>query len=122
MTIPEKSKSSRNCYTTVVALAALLIVLEAVPASAAPQDQTGRSLFNSTCASCHGQNGTPTAVGKSLNAPDLGSKAVRTRTDAELQQIIANGKNNMPPFNGRLSDAQINSLVAYLRILSGQRK
>jgi cytochrome c6 len=119
--IPEKSKS-RICYTTVFAFIALLVVLQAATAVAASQDQSGRSLFNSTCASCHGQNGTPTAVGKSLNAPDLGSKAVQTRTDAELQQIIANGKGNMPPFNGRLSDAQINSLVAYMRTLSAQRK
>jgi cytochrome c6 len=120
--IPEKSKSSRICYTTVFAFMALLVVLQAAAAVAASQDQAGRSLFNSTCASCHGQNGTPTAVGKSLNAPDLGSKAVQTRTDAELQQIIANGKANMPPFNGRLSDAQINSLAGYIRTLSGQRK
>jgi mono/diheme cytochrome c family protein len=120
--IRENSKCSRMCYTTVFAFMALLVVLQAATAVAAPQDQTKRSLFNSTCASCHGQNGTPTAVGKSLNAPDLSSKAVQTQTDAELQQIIANGKGNMPPFNGRLSDAQINSLVAYIRTLSGQRK
>ena len=120
--IRENSKSSRICSTTAFAFMALWIVLKAVPASAAPQDQTGRSLFSSTCASCHGQNGTPTAVGKSLNAPDLSSKAVQSQTAADLQQIIANGKGNMPPFNGRLSDAQINSLVGYIRALSGQRK
>jgi mono/diheme cytochrome c family protein len=79
-------------------------------------------LFDSNCASCHGQNGTPRAVGKSLNAPDLSSKAIQTQTAADLQQIIANGKGNMPPFNGRSSDAQINSLVGYIRTLSGQRK
>jgi cytochrome c6 len=119
--IAEKSKSSTS-YTAVFAFITLLVVLQAATAVAAPQDQTGRSLFNSTCASCHGQNGTPTAVGKSLNAPDLGSKAVQPQTDAELQQIIANGKGNMPAFNGRLSDSQIDSLVAYIRTLSGQRK
>jgi mono/diheme cytochrome c family protein len=101
---------------------AFLVVLQAATAVAAPLDQPGRSLFNSNCASCHGQNGTPTAVGKSLNAPEMSLKAVQTQTDAELQQIIANGKGNMPPFNGRLSDAQINSLVGYIRTLSGQRK
>jgi cytochrome c6 len=120
--IRENSKSRRICYRTVFAFMALLFVLQAATVVAAPQDQAGRSLFNSTCASCHGQHGIPTAVGKSLNAPELGSKAVQSRTDAELQQIIANGKGNMPPFNDRLSDAQINSLVAYIRTLSGQRK
>jgi hypothetical protein len=31
-------------------------------------------------------------------------------------------KGNMPPFNGRLSDAQINSLAAYIHTFSGKRK
>lgn len=119
--IPENSRRIAIYGTAVFAFMALLIVLAAVTASAAPQDQSGRSLFNSTCASCHGQNETPTAVGKSLNAPDLGSKAVQNRTDAELQQIVTNGKGNMPPFNGRLSEAQINSLVAYIHTFSGKR-
>ena len=120
--IPENSRRIAIYCMAVFVLMALLIVLPAVTASAAPQDQGGRSLFNSTCASCHGQNGAPSAVGKSLNAPDLGSKAVQNRTDAELQQIVANGKGNMPPFNGRLSEAQINSLVRYIRTFSWQRK
>lgn len=120
--ILENSRKIAIYCTAVFAFMALLIVLPAVTASAAPQDQGGRSLFNSTCASCHGQNGIPSAVGKSLNAPNLSSKAVQTHTDAELQQIIVNGKGNMPPFNGRLSDAQINSLVGYIRAFSAQRK
>lgn len=119
--IPENSRRIAIHCTAVFALMALLIVLPAVTASAAPQDQGVRSLFNSTCASCHGQNGVPSAVGKSLNAPDLGSKAVQNRTDAELQQIIANGRGNMPPFAGRLSEAQIDSLTKYIRAF-GQRK
>jgi mono/diheme cytochrome c family protein len=120
--IPENSRSSAIYCTTLFAFVALLPVLQAVTALAAPQDQSGRSSFNSTCASCRGQNGAPSAVGKSLNAPDLGSKAVQNRTDAELQQIVANGKGNMPPFNGRLSEAQINSLVAYIHTFSAKRK
>jgi mono/diheme cytochrome c family protein len=120
--VRENSKSSRKCYTTVFALTALFVLLQAVTASAAPQDESGRTLFNSTCASCHGQNGIPTAVGKSLNAPDLGSKEVQSRPETELQQIVANGKGNMPPFNGRLSEAQIDSLIKYIRALPSQRK
>ena len=71
-------------------------------------------MFNGTCASCHRQNGVPTAVGKSLNAPELGSSAVQKQTTAQLQQIIGEGKGNMPPFKGSLSEAQINSLITYV--------
>jgi cytochrome c6 len=120
--ISEKHESTAVCFRMVVALTALFVVLYCGAALAAPQGQTGRSSFNSTCASCHGQNGTPTAVGKSLNAPALGSTTVQNQTDAELHQIIANGKGNMPPFKGSLSEAEINSLIAYIRTFSGQRK
>jgi mono/diheme cytochrome c family protein len=120
--IPEKSKSSAIGYTTVFAFMTLLVVLQAATALAAPQGQTARTLFKSTCASCHGQNGAPTAVGTSLNAPHLDSAAVQSQTDAQLHEVIANGKGNMPPFQGRLSEAQINSLVAYIHTFSGQHK
>lgn len=119
---PEKSDGSKICSGTVIALAVLFLVLQCRTASAAPQGQTGASVFISKCASCHGRNGTPTAVGKSLNAPDLGSTAVQIRTDAELHQIIANGKGNMPPFKDSLSDAQIDALIAHIRTFSGQRR
>lgn len=89
---------------------------------AAPQAQNARSLFQSTCASCHGQNGTPTTVGKSLNAPVLSSPAVQTQPDTLLGQIISDGKGNMPSFKGNLAQDQIQSLVAYIRTFSKQHK
>lgn len=122
MTRNPVSVSSTICPRIIIALAALFLVLHCETALAAPQEQTGASTFNTSCASCHGRNGTPSAVGKSLNAPDLGSTAVQIRTDAELHQIIANGKGNMPPFKNRLSDAQIDALIAHIRTFSGQRK
>ena len=120
--IPEKCESSTIGCRTVVALTVVYVVLHCVTVFAAPQGQTGRSAFKSTCASCHGQNGTPTAVGRSMNAPDLASTAVQNETNAELQQIISNGKGNMPPFKGNLSEAQIDSLVAYIRTFSKRHK
>jgi cytochrome c553 len=122
MKIARISEKSTTFCGRVVAVTMLCIVLNCVTALAAPKAQGAQTLFNSTCASCHSQNGTPTAVGKSLNAPDLGSTDVQKHTDIELQQIISNGKGNMPPFKGNLSEAQINSLAAYIRSFSGQRK
>ena len=100
----------------------ILLVTSSLTAATAAQHQSGRNVFNSTCASCHGQNGVPTAVGKSLNAPELGSAAVQKQTTAQLQQIISEGKGNMPPFKGSLSEAQINSLVIYVRTFSKKGK
>ena len=66
----------------------ILLVTSSLTAATAAQHQSGRNVFNTTCASCHGQNGVPTAVGKSLN----GSAAVQKQTTAQLQQIISEGK------------------------------
>lgn len=98
------------------------VSLCSVMASAATNDQSARNTFSSTCAACHRANGTPTAVGKSLNAPDLGSTDVQSHTNAQLQEIISGGKGNMPPFKGSLSDSQISSLIAYIRTFSKQHK
>lgn len=103
-----------------VATIQILLVLFSLAVFGLPNDE-GRGTFTSMCVSCHGQNGAGTATGKSLNAPDLGSSAVQSRSDAELQQIISDGKNNMPPFKGSLSNDQIQSLVKYLRTFSKQQ-
>jgi len=120
--VGSKSEKSTIFYGRVVAVTVLCVVLNCVTAQAGTNGQSTRTVFNGTCASCHGQNGTPTAVGKSLNAPDLASTDVQKHTNTELKEIISNGKGNMPPFKGRLSEAQINSLAAYLHAFSKQHK
>jgi len=109
------------CYGTLFAVLALFISQQGT-VLAAPPDQTGQALFNHNCATCHSQNGTPTAVGKSLNAPNLGSEPVQNQTNTQLQQIIGNGKGNMPAFKEKLSQAEIDSLVAYVHTLSKRNK
>jgi mono/diheme cytochrome c family protein len=104
------------------AMTALFLILCCLTALAAPPDQGAQSVFKSTCTSCHGPNGMPSAVGKSLNAPDLGSTDVQRHTNTELQEIVGDGKGNMPPFRDKLSEAQIHSLVVYIRTFSKKHK
>jgi mono/diheme cytochrome c family protein len=118
----KKSEQSKVSSGRAGAMIALFVVLYCLTALAAPADQGAQGLFKSTCASCHGPNGMPSAVGKSLNAPDLGSADVQKHTNTELQGIIGDGKGNMPPFKDKLSAAQIHSLVAYVRTFSKQHK
>ena len=114
-------KNKNRCGSTVLVTVMLLFLLSR-STLAVPYDQSARNVFNSTCASCHGQSGVPTAVGKSLKAPDLGSGAVQKQATAQLQQTISEGKGNMPPFKSRFSEAQINSLIAYIRTFSKKGK
>jgi mono/diheme cytochrome c family protein len=66
---------------------------------------------------CHGQDGGGSEVGKSMNVPDLRSPVVQKLPDAQLAQIISDGKGGMPQFKNSLSEDQIHALVTYIRSL-----
>jgi mono/diheme cytochrome c family protein len=66
-------------------------------------------------------DGSGSEVGKTMNVPDLRSTAVQKLPDADLAQVIANGKGGIPPFKNSLSEEQIRSLVVYIHSLH-QRK
>jgi cytochrome c6 len=77
------------------------------------------STFKAKCAMCHGADGTGnTPTGKALKLRDLGSLDVQSQTDAQLADIVRNGKNKMPAYKGKLADDQIKGLVAYIRGLA----
>jgi mono/diheme cytochrome c family protein len=85
-------------------------------ALATPSDSaSGASIFKTKCASCHGTNGAGTATGHSLNVVDLRSAVVQGHSDAQLEQVVKNGKDNMPPFSGTLTDQQISDVVFHVR-------
>lgn len=79
----------------------------------------GTATFKTKCAMCHGADGAgTTATGKALKVRDLRSADVQGQTDAQLNDIVTNGKNKMPAYKGKLTDDQIKGLVAYLRELA----
>ncbi len=101
-----------------------LPVIEPAPSLAALN--RGARLFQEHCAQCHGPEAqghpdwqTPGVVA----APPLnGTGNDSKRTRAELVAVIANGaKRNgtlvMPGWKGRLSDAEINDLIAWFQAL-----
>ena len=80
--------------------------------------------WDANCAQCHGKNGAAdTKMGKLLNAKDFtDSKVQAAFTDAKATQSIKegvkeNGKTTMKAFGGKLTDAEIKALVAYVRTL-----
>ena len=80
--------------------------------------QSGAALYKSKCAMCHGADGKgDTPVGKSLKLRDLSSADVQKQSDAELVAITRDGKGRMPPYKGKLTDAQIKDIVAFIRTL-----
>ena len=80
--------------------------------------ETAAETYKTTCAMCHGPAGKgDTTLGQNLHAKDLTSDEVQKKTNEELSTIIVKGKENMPGFEGRLTQAQINGLVKFIRTL-----
>ena len=86
-------------------------------ANPGPDSAANSATFRTKCAMCHGPDGGGSEVGKSMNVPDLRSPAVQKLPDAQLAQIISDGKGGMPSFKSSLSEEQIHSLVGYIRSL-----
>jgi len=106
-----------------VALAAFLALgMLGLASRAAAADDAGETAFKSNCVVCHSADGTGTPTGKSLKAPDLHSDAVQKMTNAQIEDQIANGKNNMPPFKSTLSKEQISALAVYVHTAFGKKK
>lgn len=72
----------------------------------------GKAVYAKHCAECHGSQGEG-GSGTALSHPVF----LATASDAFIRHTIANGRDETPmtAFSGRLSDTQINDVVAYLR-------
>ncbi len=104
-------------------VAALIVVGSLSFASAAAAgDDVGAQAYKANCIVCHGTDGTGTPTGKTLKAPDLHSDAVQKMTDQQIEDQVANGKNNMPPFKSTLSKEQIAALAKYVHTEFGKKK
>jgi cytochrome c6 len=99
----------------VFAVAVALAVVLTLSLSARAQNGS-ETLYKSKCAACHGADGGGSAMGKKLGAHDFQTADVQKMSDAELTDVIMNGKNKMPKY-GSLKAEDIKGLVAYIRTL-----
>src|SRR5215470_14247094 len=97
-------------------------LLIAVPLAVRAAD--AKTNWANNCAQCHGASGKgDTKMGKMLNAMDLTDpKKQASFTDAQAATAIKDGikqggKTAMKAFAGKLTDAEIKALVAYVRSL-----
>ena len=69
-----------------------LFVASIARANPGPDAAASSAAFRTKCAMCHGQDGGGSEVGKSMSVPDLRSPVVQKLPDAQLEQIISEGK------------------------------
>ena len=101
--------------SVVLTIATVLAVVFTLSLSA--NAQAAADLFKSKCAMCHGADGSGSAMGKKMGAHDFTAAEVQKMSDAELTEIITNGKNKMPKYADKLKPEEIKGLVAYIRTL-----
>jgi cytochrome c5 len=95
-----------------------VILVFALLCSCSALADNGAEIYKKKCAACHGATGAgDTMIGKNLRIRSLRSHEVQNRSDEELFNIIAKGRNKMPAFDRKLSREQIHDLVRHIRAL-----
>ncbi len=104
----------------------LMAALAGTMAQAAPNAEAGHKLFEMKCAVCHKADASGgMKLGKEVSA-DLQSPDLETayhNDDAMIARAILDGKDEeggdlakiMPRWKGRLTPAQVDDLIAYLK-------
>jgi mono/diheme cytochrome c family protein len=110
----ERRPEMKITSLSVFRIATVFAVLFSIPLSARAQDAA--TIFKSKCAGCHAADGTGSATGKKMGAHDFTTAEVQGMSDAQLTDIITNGKNKMPKY-GSLKPEDIKGLVTYIRTL-----
>jgi len=85
-----------------------------------------KELYGQDCAICHGDNGdgkTDLAKDMQLKLDDwTDPKTLADKADADLFNVIRNGKDKMPPeAGGRAKDDEVRNLILYIRGMSKQQ-
>ena len=100
---------------TIYAILGVLLLSTGVTSLA---QSSGADVYKSKCAMCHGADGLgDTPAGKSTKVHPFNSPDVVKMSDTELVAIVTDGKAKMPAYKGKLTDAQVKEVVAYIRTL-----
>jgi mono/diheme cytochrome c family protein len=91
------------------ATAASIATQGLVTPPAGTQERQGYELFIMNCAHCHGNDA------RGDEGPDLHGL---TKSDARISSLIKNGiKGEMPKFGAKLTDTDVQALIAFVRSL-----
>ncbi|MGA2277072.1 MAG: cytochrome c [Terracidiphilus sp.] len=98
--------------------AASMILLAASFAMPALAQTSGEAVYKAKCALCHGADGLAnTPAAKSMKMLSFKDPSMLKASDARFALTTRNGEGKMPAYNGKLTDAQIKDVIAYIRTL-----
>ena len=97
-----------------------LVALPGIATRADAQSADGKALYLKNCRSCHGNSGTPSkqALRETPKIAKLDQAFLSSRSDDSLTAVITHGAGkDMKPFKDKLSAAEIEAVVKYVRTL-----
>jgi cytochrome c6 len=99
----------------------LALVLGAAPSFAADAAHGGQ-IFSANCAACHMGGGNVVNAERTLKQDALEAYLANYGSDHEsaIAYQVTNGKNAMPAFGGKLSDADIADVAAYVEEMAAK--
>jgi len=97
-----------NKVLVYIAICAVAFSCRAVSAQDISQVEAGEMLYDEHCSSCHGEK-----LRSSGAIPDL--RALGTGDRARFDMIVADGKDQMPSWQGVISAQGMDQLWAYIR-------
>lgn len=101
------------------ALKILTLTVLSTSAIWAADAKAGKAVYDKSCKSCHGPDGTPNpGVAKMLKVEmrDLKSSEVQSESDADLKKVITEGKGKMRPVTS-VTGGAVDEVIAYVRSL-----
>ena len=92
----------------------------AAPSPAASVDEfaSAKANYAKHCEACHGPEATGGLVkvdNKQIKVPSLKSDHALKHTDDKITKMITNGEEEMPAFKDKMSAAEIQDMVRYVR-------
>lgn len=101
------------------ALATVFLAVSSGFAVAAGNAAAGKALYDKSCKTCHGVDGTANANMAKMMKVDiknLGSSEVQGMSDADLKKAITEGKGKMKPIKS-VAGKDIDNVIAHVRSL-----
>ncbi len=102
-------------------------MLVALNVAARADVAAGKAVFQKTCKNCHGPDGKGDRMADSfykMTVPRLAGKYVQSKPDAELKEIVTQGRRKMKPVTAgtpavehKLAPEAVDDVIAYVRTL-----
>jgi mono/diheme cytochrome c family protein len=97
----------------------LAVICAAATVSLAADATAGKAVYDRTCKTCHGADGTPNpniAKMMQVEMKPLGSAAVQARSDDDIKNIITQGNGKMKAVT-TVTGKSVDDVIAYVRTL-----